>query len=136
LQAFNFRHTSAKGTIDRVHEGTALQIENGNLDTIPGLHDSCTTPIIVLGIIVRAENSMILFERIKYVFIVPDVIAAGDNVDTERKQLTGDLLSQSLSIGTILTIDNTKVDPMLVSQHRQHFGRNLNPWLANDICDK
>src|SRR6185437_5362494 len=103
----------AERTIDVAHMRAALQVQNGIGNTgarCAGEDAGAGEPV---GIIGWAQQTRLFIQILEYLALVKAMIAAGENVESERKQLFSNGRRDAESAGAIFRVGDGEIDPMM-----------------------
>ena len=125
----------AKRTIGGRHVGAALQIDDRALHSVARLHcdEAVSRPV---GIVCRTQQPRLAVQVIVKLALVPDMVAAGEHVQSQREKILGDRGRDAEPSRGVLRIGNRQVDlirrddVLHVVRHDPPSGR------TEDITDK
>ena len=100
----------SKRTIRRGHVCAPLEIENRAVDAVARLGDDHAAPGEVFNVICRTQQPRLAGEIIVDLALVPDVIAAGQDVETVSEQVLGELRSNAESARGVFRIGDRQID--------------------------
>src|SRR5437870_279993 len=83
----------------------------------------------------RAKDRSPVVEASKHLALVPDVVAAGQDVDSQVEQVVGDLRGEPEPAGRVLAIRNHQVDRMVSPELGDQAGDRLTPRTPDDISN-
>ena len=117
----------------RLHEGAALDIDDADLALGRLEHDE---PLAgnTLGIIDGTQQARLGVDEGGEVFLVPDVIAGGDDGDPGAKQINGDARRNAAPGGGVLAVDDHEIDAALLFPEGNGLDDGAAPGLANNIA--
>ena len=135
-QLGQFRIGYPERIIGRGHEYAALKIEDG--DPFAGLrfYQSYALPGIIGRIVRRPQNSGILIEVGHDFFLVPDVIARRQDVDTPIEKFVRNLRRYTKAGCGVLTIQDAEIDLIILLQVFQVLMNDGSTGLPDRITDK
>ena len=124
------------GTIDRPHEESAQQAEDGHLYAVGSTDDGPIATGCRARVVGRLHD--ILFTSQDGVdFLSPvNVIAHRDAVDTRGDQFLVDFRCQSRSAGGVFGIGHNQVDRLLHAQAAHHALYDLLARFSDDVTDQ
>ena len=135
--ALNFRPYAAeqvKGGIQLRHKDLSGQVHH--TDGFAAVLEK----IIALAragsrIVERSYNPWKFLNIIDHFFLLPDVIAHGHDINGQVKQLPGVFFSNAVSAGSVLAIDNGKINLIFLDQAVQLFLEHGSPRPADHIAN-
>ena len=86
-------------------------------------------------IVGRPDDPVGLVEIAAKLALVPDVVAAGDEVDARGEHLVGGLLGQPEAAGGVFAVGDDRVDPMLFAREGQMFLQCFTTRRPHDVAD-
>jgi hypothetical protein len=89
----------AEGAIRLGHVNAALQIHDGAIDAVAGLHDDDAAAGEFVDIVGGAEQAGLAGEIVVDFALVPDVVAASQDVDAVAEQLVRELRRDAETAG-------------------------------------
>ena len=117
------------------HVGAALQIEDGALHSVAGLHgDQSMTRR--LRIVRRPQQARLAVQVIVEFPLVPDMVAAGENIEAEGEEVLGNRGSDAEAPGGVLRVGNRQIDPIRFDDILHVVRHNTPPGRAKNIADK
>ena len=116
LKAFYLSIGNQKGALQCFHKHPTLQVEDTYLDPTGGCQNSTPDPGSSGRIIGRADNARIGENQRHLLFLVPDVVAARQQMNAVSEQLLGDLYRQPEPSGGILAVGNNDIYRVPVHQ--------------------
>ena len=120
---------------DRLHERASLHIDYANFSLSSFEHDRSSARCAV-GIIYRAQQTRLgVYER-KNLFLIPDMIAAGNYRNTAAQELDRDFPSNTAAARGVLAVDDDEIQRVFRPQLRQAGNNGGAPWLANNVAKK
>ena len=126
----------AKGIVERGHEGTALQIEDGVANAVFGAADEQAAARQAIGKIGRPQQARFVREKFENLPAVPDVIATGDHLDSRGEQVLHDARSDAESGSGVFTVGDAQIDLPLRQDIPQAVVDDLASRRADDVSDK
>ena len=123
-----------EGALQVVHEDPPLQVENPDLHPSGGLHQDAAPRRRALRVVGRPDDPLLPVEVGIRFPLVPDVVAAGDHVDTQIEQLAGGLLGDAEAACQIFAIGNDQIGGMAVHQAVQFAGNRLAAGLPHKVA--
>ncbi len=124
----------AKRIVDGGHEDAAHQIHHADLHAVE--REETAAAARRAGRIVRRPDDPIGFiEVAAELALIPDVVAAGDEIDAGGKHFIGGLLGEPKAAGGILAVGDHRVDPMLLACERQMLLQRFATRRTHDVAD-
>jgi hypothetical protein len=85
---------------------------------------------------VRTQESWLLCQIRNDRALVPDVVAAGKNIDFSLKEFVGYLRSQSKTCGSVFHVGDAEINAVRLNQALQIFEKGSSSRLAENISNK
>ena len=104
--------------VELVHEDAAHGVDDRDLVAGIGVVDEPAAPGSLVGVVDRAQDGPIGVEVVVDLALVPDVVAAGDDVDAAAEQLLGQAGGQPRAGRHVLAVGDDEVDVVLVRAAR------------------
>src|ERR1051325_9405270 len=125
-----------KGTLDREHDSSALQIENAHRWAIGDLRDGAPLPWRSGRIIQRPQEARLPLQQRDDFLLIPEVVAGRDDIDAAGEDFLGGLDGNPGTAGSIFTIGNHQTETVLLPQFRNEFLDRAPARLPDDVGDK
>ncbi len=125
----------AERRVELVHEDTAHGIDDRDLVTIGQVVDEPATAGRIGRVVDRAQDRDIGVEMGIDLALVPDVVAAGDDVDAAGQQLVRERRREAHPGCDVLAVGDDEVEVELVPEVRQRMADRDAPGLADDVAD-
>src|SRR5262249_3376497 len=120
---------------DRLHERASLHIDYANFSLGSFEHDRSSARCAV-GVIYRAQQTGLgVYER-KDLFLIPDMIAAGNYRNTAAQELDRDFASNTAAARRVLAVHDDEIQRIFRPQLRQASNNGGAAWLPNDVAKK
>jgi hypothetical protein len=87
-----------------------LQIHDGAIDSVARLHDHDAAAGEFVDVIRGAEQAGLAGEIVVDLALVPDVVAAGEDVEAVAEQLVGELRGDAEPAGGVFGVGDAEVD--------------------------
>jgi hypothetical protein len=117
----------------RLHEGAALNADDADF-SLGGFEDDGALPWSVGGVIERAQKARLGDDVAGGFFLVPDVVAGGDDGDSRAEQIDGNLSRDATASGGVLAVHDHEINVQLFPQSGQHFDDGATAWRAYDVA--
>ena len=109
--------------VELVHEDAAHGVDDRDLVAGIGVVDEPAAAGCLVGVVDRAQDGAIGVEIVVDLALVPDVVAAGDDVDAAAEQLLGQARGEPGAGRDVLAVGDDEVDVQLVAQVGQGVHR-------------
>ena len=116
-----------------LHESAALDIDDADLSLRRFEHDGALAGD-ALGVIDRAQQARLGVDEGGEIFLVPDVVAGGDDRDAGAQEVDGDPRRDAAAPGGVLAIDDDEIDAALLFPDRDRVDDGPAARLANNIA--
>ena len=124
---------AGEGIVEGVHEQPAHDVQDHDLAAPAGVEHDRAAPGRAAGVVVRAQDAPLPVEQAHGLALVPDVIAAADDIDPGGENFLTDLFRDAEAAGRVLAVGDDEIDAELAAQARQVPGQRLAPGPADDI---
>ncbi len=101
-----------------------------------GSHNHTAAPGGSRRIIGRPEQRFVTLHEIHDLFLIPDVIPGGEDIDVAAIQLFNDFARHAESGRGIFTIGDHEIDPSFLDDPREKLTDSPPSRLAHDVTDK
>ena len=119
-----------------MHEDPAGQIDHPDRDTAAGRHHHASPAGSPFRIIGRPEQRLVILDEFHDLFLVPDMISGGQDIDMCGVELFDDLAGHAESRRGIFAVGDDEIDPVLLDDPGKKFADGPSPRFADDIPDK
>ena len=122
--------------LDGLHERPALQVDDRDLAAIEGVIDPEAAARDVVGaVVVGAQDAVVGVQEWVDLALVPDVVAARDDVDPGREHGLRGRWREAHAACHVLAVGGHEVDPALLAEPGQHALDRLAAGLADQVAD-
>ena len=122
--------------VEIVHEHPAGDVEHGDLRAAArGDHDR-TVAGGARRVVEGPQQAALLGDVAEDVFLVPDVVSGGDDVDAEAQQVLRGVGGDAETAGGVLAVGDGQVDVVRLLHLAQKERERLAPRLADDVADE
>ena len=121
--------------IELVHEDAAHRVDDRDLVAGIGVVDEPAAARCLVGVVDRPKDGAIGVEVLVDLALVPDVVAAGDDVDAAAEQLLGQARGETGTRRDVLAVRDDEVDVPVVPKLGQDGGHRQPARFADDVAD-
>ena len=118
------------------HEKLAHHIDDQKLAPVGQGKETETPTRCPGGVVGRAQQPRLFADEGLGFALIPAVVPAGDNIDTDGKKLVADLARDAESAGRVLAVDHDHVHPQIPTQPRQPGFQGVAASPADDISEE
>jgi hypothetical protein len=126
----------AEGIVDRCHEGTSLQVKDGEADAILGCSHVETRARGTLREVGRTDQAGLVGHEIDNLPAVPNMISPGDHLDAAGEKFLGNAGSDPEARGGIFTVGDAEVYAALREDVRETVVDDFAARRTYDVTDK
>lgn len=133
---FHFLQRPGEGIFElRLHERAPLQVQHPD-GKVAARENPASPAGNPGGIIERAEKSWFVRQQFQDLLLVPEMVAAGDDIDAGGKNLPGGFEGNARTAGGVLPVGDDKIQAGLLAQFRQERFDRVASGLADDVADE
>ena len=121
--------------VELIHEDPAHRVDDRDLVAGIGVVDEPAAAGCLVRIVDRPQDGAIGVEVLVDLALIPDVVAAGDDVNAAVEQLLGQARGETGTGRHVLTVRDDEIDVPVVPQLRQDGGHRQPARLADDVAD-
>ena len=125
-QPFDLRRHDQERILQRRHERAPLRIKHGDRHRISDFgfrisdfKNPAPLPRRARRIIERAHESLFVRQQFHHFLLIPQMIAAGDDIHAGGKDFLGGPGGDATAPGGVLAVGDDEIQPMLLAQFRQ-----------------
>src|SRR6266700_4829267 len=135
-QALDLGERAVKGIVQRRHERAPLEVNNADRWQPVTVKDDAALPWSSRRIIERSNKAALMRQQFHDFLLVPEMIAAGDDIDAGGEDFVGGLDGYAGTAGVIFAVSHDQVHGMLLSQLGKQFLDRAPARLPYDVRDK
>jgi len=135
-EAFDFVEGELEGVFQGGHEGAALGVHDGDGREAGELIYGGTVAGRAGGIVQRAQEAGLVVQEFGDLLLVPEVVAAGDDVDAGGEDLFGGARGDAGAAGGVLAVGHDEVEGVARPQLREQELDGAAAGLADDVSDE
>ena len=126
----------SEGAVQRLHEDASFQVEDYYGDAGGGSHFYPASSRYSRGVVGRSYYTFQLVYNGQELFLVPDVIAAGDDVHASVEDFQGDFPGEAESPGPVLPIGHHQIHLVVLHEPGEPHLQGSSARLAHDVADE
>src|SRR5262249_2840101 len=119
--------------VEIAHEDPAHGVDHEDIAAVRSLEQAGSPPRRSLREIDRPQQPVVALDEDQGLALIPDVIAAGDDVGARVEQLGQDLLGDAEAAGSVLAVDHDEVGGVSLAETRQCLDQRRPPRPADHI---
>lgn len=126
-----------------LYERAPLKVEDGDpgcapcsVLRVPYVENGTALPLCSGRVIQRAQKALLACEQFHHFLLVPEMIAAGDDIHAGGKDFLGGFGRDAGAASGVLAIGNYEVQRVLGAESGQEFLDRAAPGMANDVTDE
>src|SRR5712671_2804577 len=119
--------------IDRRHENSALQVQDGELYAVLSGPHIGAGPRRALREISRSQQARLVRQVVENFFAVPTVVTPGQYLDAHSEQLVGKPGRDAEAGRRIFTVSNDQIDLVIANGENSASGFGITPRLADEL---
>ncbi len=125
----------AERVVDGRHEDAAHQVDHADLDAVGRRERPPAAAGQARRIVRGPQDAVGLVQLAAELALVPDVVAAGDEVDAGREHRLGGLRGQAEAARRVLAVGDHRVDVVLLPRELEMLLENLAARRTHDVAD-
>ena len=123
-----------EGIVQGIHEQPAHGVDDHHLASVFGIENAGADAGGAFGIVHRPEKPGVAVDVIDDLALVPDVVAAGDNVGAGGIERLADLVGDAEAMGRVFTVDDDEIKLQAASKIGQVFVDHPPPRLSHHVA--
>jgi len=132
-QALDFVESSVIGVFQQLfHERASLQIDNCHL-AFGSLENDAALAGHTSGVVERAEEARFGFDKRRHVFLVPRMVARGDDRDAATEEFDGEAARDAFASGGVFAIGDYEIDMLFGEGFFYESRSGVAPRFADDV---
>ena len=125
-----------EGVVHRRHEGAALQVDDGQQASVRQAMRGAALAGRAGRVVQRAHETRLIGEQRDDFLLVPEMVAAGDDVHAAGEEVRRSFRRDAGAAGGVLAIGDDDIERVTTPQDRHQFGHGLTSGRADHIADE
>jgi len=136
INLFHHRFRRLKGTIDGLHKSAPLDIQDPHFNSAFNGMDNVAFSRKPARIVDGSEQIGVVLECGENLIVIPNMVAAGDNVDADRMVLSGEGFGHPFALMGVFTVGDDNVGVVFFYQSGEIQRSYIQAGFANDVGDE